>query len=89
MSCSSTPHLPNIPPLVIDNGRGKRSATLDLREESGRESLRALLNDADVFLQGYRPGALASCTWRYRRMGTRALGRNGAVSTASCSRRAA
>jgi crotonobetainyl-CoA:carnitine CoA-transferase CaiB-like acyl-CoA transferase len=54
------PHLPNIPPLVIDNGRGKRSATLDLREESGRESLRALLKDADVFLQGYRPGALAA-----------------------------
>ncbi|MFK4444516.1 crotonobetainyl-CoA:carnitine CoA-transferase CaiB-like acyl-CoA transferase [Caballeronia udeis] len=54
------PHLPNIPPLVIDNGRGKRSATLDLREEDGRESLRALLNNADVFLQGYRPGALAA-----------------------------
>jgi len=54
------PHLPNIPPLVIDNGRGKRSATLDLREENGRDSLRALLKDADVFLQGYRPGTLAA-----------------------------
>jgi crotonobetainyl-CoA:carnitine CoA-transferase CaiB-like acyl-CoA transferase len=53
-------HLPNIAPLVIDNGRGKRSATLDLRDETGRETLRTLLKDADVFLQSYRPGALAS-----------------------------
>src|SRR6202042_1130189 len=39
------PHLPNIAPLVIDNGRGKRSATLDLRDESGRASLQALLRE--------------------------------------------
>jgi len=54
------PHLPNIAPLVIDNGRGKRSATLDLREAGGRESLRALLSEADVFLQSYRPQSLAA-----------------------------
>ncbi|MBN3858796.1 CoA transferase [Paraburkholderia sp. Ac-20340] len=54
------PHLPNIAPLVIDNGRGKRSATLDLREASERAQLQALIKDADVFLQGYRPGALAA-----------------------------
>jgi crotonobetainyl-CoA:carnitine CoA-transferase CaiB-like acyl-CoA transferase len=54
------PHLPNIAPLVIDNGRGKRSATLDLRDESGRASLQALLKDADVFLQSYRPGSMAA-----------------------------
>jgi crotonobetainyl-CoA:carnitine CoA-transferase CaiB-like acyl-CoA transferase len=55
------PHLPNIAPLVIDNGRGKRSATLDLRDEAAREQLRALVSsDADVFLQAYRPGSLAA-----------------------------
>jgi crotonobetainyl-CoA:carnitine CoA-transferase CaiB-like acyl-CoA transferase len=54
------PHLPNIAPLVIDNGRGKRSALVDLREPAGREALRALAGDADVFLQAYRPGALAA-----------------------------
>ncbi|HEY1997771.1 CoA transferase [Paraburkholderia sp.] len=54
------PHLPNIAPLVIDTGRGKRSATLDLRDERGREQLRSLVQDADVFLQAYRPGALAT-----------------------------
>ena len=54
------PHLPNIEPLVIDNGRGKRSATVDLRTEAGRARLRALVGDADVFQQAYRPGAVAA-----------------------------
>ncbi|WP_345811503.1 CoA transferase [Paraburkholderia sp. PREW-6R] len=54
------PHLPNIAPLVIDNGRGKRSAVLDLREADGRDTLRKLALDTDVFLQAYRPGALAA-----------------------------
>jgi crotonobetainyl-CoA:carnitine CoA-transferase CaiB-like acyl-CoA transferase len=54
------PHLPNIAPLVIDNGRGKRSATLDLRDAAARAQLEALVQQADVFLQAYRPGALAA-----------------------------
>jgi crotonobetainyl-CoA:carnitine CoA-transferase CaiB-like acyl-CoA transferase len=54
------PHLPNIAPLVIDNGRGKRSAVVDLRDAAGRATLRGLAKDADVFLQAYRPGALAA-----------------------------
>lgn len=54
------PHLPNIAPLVIDNGRGKRSAVVDLRDAPGRETLRGLAGGADVFLQAYRPGALAA-----------------------------
>lgn len=54
------PHLPNIAPLVIDNGRGKRSALLDLRDAADSDRLRALAADADVFLQAYRPGALAA-----------------------------
>lgn len=54
------PHLPNIAPLVIDNGRGKRSALIDLRREQERATLHALARDADVFLQAYRPGALAA-----------------------------
>jgi crotonobetainyl-CoA:carnitine CoA-transferase CaiB-like acyl-CoA transferase len=54
------PHLPNIAPLVIDNGRGKRSAVVDLRDAAGRETLRGLAGGADVFLQAYRPGALTA-----------------------------
>lgn len=53
-------HLPNIAPLVIDTGRGKRSAQLDFRQPSGHAQLLDLVRGADVFLQAYRPGALAA-----------------------------
>jgi crotonobetainyl-CoA:carnitine CoA-transferase CaiB-like acyl-CoA transferase len=53
-------HLPSMHPLVIDTGRGKLSTSIDLRLASGREALTALLRDADVFVQGYRPGAIAA-----------------------------
>ena len=52
------PHLPNIE-AIADMSRGKRSALIDLREATGRAQLDALVAGADVFLQGYRPGALA------------------------------
>jgi crotonobetainyl-CoA:carnitine CoA-transferase CaiB-like acyl-CoA transferase len=53
-------HLPSMRPLVVDTGRGKLSASLDLRQPSGREALTALLREADIFVQGYRPGAIAA-----------------------------
>ncbi|HET7341722.1 MAG TPA: CoA transferase [Methylomirabilota bacterium] len=53
------PHLPNMEPLVIDNGRGKRAAHLDLRQAADVERLRALVSQADVFVQSYRPDTLA------------------------------
>ena len=52
--------LPSIPILVIDTGRGKRTASVDLDTPLGHEALRALASDADVFLQGYRPGGVAA-----------------------------
>jgi hypothetical protein len=55
----SAAHLPSIEPAVIDTGRGKRSTFIDLRAQEGRQTLTRLLDDADVFLQSYRPGALA------------------------------
>jgi crotonobetainyl-CoA:carnitine CoA-transferase CaiB-like acyl-CoA transferase len=56
----TAPHLPSMQPLVIDTGRGKLSGFVDLRKASGRKTLAALLRDADVFVQGYRPGAIAA-----------------------------
>jgi crotonobetainyl-CoA:carnitine CoA-transferase CaiB-like acyl-CoA transferase len=56
----SASHLPSLRPLVIDTGRGKLSTFIDLREASGRETLAALVRDADIFVQGYRPGAVAA-----------------------------
>jgi crotonobetainyl-CoA:carnitine CoA-transferase CaiB-like acyl-CoA transferase len=53
-------HLPRMEPLVIDCGRGKLSTSIDLRDESGRAMLTRLLRDADIFVQGYRPGAIAN-----------------------------
>lgn len=55
----TSPHLPSLAPLVMDTGRGKRCASLDLRDPAQRATLRALAAGADVFLQGYRPGAIA------------------------------
>ena len=51
-------HLPSMRPLVIDTGRGKLSTAIDLREAHGRDALAALVRDADIFVQGYRPGAI-------------------------------
>ncbi|MCA0175988.1 MAG: CoA transferase [Proteobacteria bacterium] len=53
------PHLPNIA-AIADLSQGKRSCLLDLNGEAGRTVLRALVQDAHVFVQGYRPGGLAA-----------------------------
>jgi crotonobetainyl-CoA:carnitine CoA-transferase CaiB-like acyl-CoA transferase len=56
----SAAHLPDSGPWEIDMGLGKLSAHVDLRSETGVETLRGLLREADVFSQSYRPGALAA-----------------------------
>ncbi len=56
----ASPSLPSIEWLVIDTGRGKRSAFVDLTTAEGREALTRLLEQADIFVQGYRPGAIAA-----------------------------
>lgn len=53
----NSPHLPNIE-AIADTSRGKRSCHVDLRSEQGRAAMDALLQDAHVFVQGYRPGGL-------------------------------
>lgn len=53
------PHLPNIE-AIADTSRGKRSALVDLRNEAGRAAMDTLVQGAHVFVQGYRPGALAA-----------------------------
>ena len=56
----TSPHLPNLPSLVIDTGLGKLAASLDLRRAEDAERLRSLVGGADVFSQSYRPRALAA-----------------------------
>ncbi|WP_119417782.1 CoA transferase [Desertibaculum subflavum] len=52
------PHLPHSGWIEYDTGHGKLSAHLDLREAAGRDRLRGLAREADVFSQSFRPGAL-------------------------------
>jgi crotonobetainyl-CoA:carnitine CoA-transferase CaiB-like acyl-CoA transferase len=56
----SGPDLPAIPWLTIDTGRGKLSTFIDLKRDEGRNKLKQLLAEADIFSQGYRPQALAA-----------------------------
>lgn len=39
--------------------RSKRSAAIDLKSDDGRDALLALVKGADVFVQNFRPGAVA------------------------------
>ena len=53
-------HLPYQSELLMDTGHGKRCTFIDLRDSTGVETMKALLKDADIFTQGYRPGTLAA-----------------------------
>ena len=56
-----------------NNNRGKRSIAIDLTNDAGRDIVRRLTADADVFAQNFRPGVIdrlglsaQSCTRRTR-----------------------
>jgi crotonobetainyl-CoA:carnitine CoA-transferase CaiB-like acyl-CoA transferase len=51
-------HLPQIKEHVMDTNHGKRSCFLNLKETDDAARLKALVKEADVFSQGYRPGML-------------------------------
>ncbi len=53
--------LPDLgPPSDVDTGIGKLQAHIDMRDPAQAAIMRGLVKDCDVFLQGYRPGALAA-----------------------------
>jgi hypothetical protein len=54
-----SPYLPEIAAQAVDTLSGKRSALVDFADPAGRARLEQLLLQADVVVQGYRPGALA------------------------------
>ena len=56
----TAPGWPSMESLVQDMGRGKLSTFLDLHKDADAERLRALTREADIFSQGYRPGAIAA-----------------------------
>ena len=54
----ASPTLPTFEALEIDTGHGKRQTWADLATTEGREILRELVRESDVFSQGYRAGSL-------------------------------
>ena len=54
----SNMQLPDLGIVLFESNLGKRDAHADLRTEAGRKALRALVEDADVVLDGYRPGTM-------------------------------
>lgn len=55
----SAARLPRDPIMLeIDGGRGKRSSFIDLKTPQGRADLEQRIRSSDVFVQGYRPGAI-------------------------------
>ena len=56
----AAPHLPYQTEILMDTGHGKRCAWVDLTKPAGVEAMTGLLREADIFTQGYRPGAIAN-----------------------------
>ncbi|MGZ4539657.1 MAG: CoA transferase [Blastococcus sp.] len=52
------PRLPDDPAGLLETGSGKRHVVIDLAAPEGRRTVEDLLGEADVVVQGYRPGAL-------------------------------
>ncbi len=69
----NSPHLPNIG-LIAETSRGKLSCHLDLHAAGDRRSMDALVSDADVFVQGYRPGGLEALGYGAQALATRRPG---------------
>ena len=52
------PETPDMSALHADLNWGKWNCSINLRTESGKKQLRDLIRDADVVLDGYRPGVM-------------------------------
>ncbi|KAK0663443.1 CoA-transferase family III domain-containing protein [Cercophora samala] len=54
----NAPHLPDMSLLQLTLTAGKTTTCLDLRDPADRAKFQELLAEADVFIQGFRPGVL-------------------------------
>ena len=52
------PPLNGLPPTFFSCNRGKQSLAVDLKQEAGKKILWRLVEQADVLLQNFRPGAM-------------------------------
>ena len=54
----TAPHLTDLSALHQDLNWGKWNCSLDLKDEADKEKLRVLIREADVVVDGYRPGVM-------------------------------
>ncbi|OAA50497.1 CAIB/BAIF family enzyme [Metarhizium rileyi] len=54
----TSPNLSDVPFFQVDGNMGKRTTDLDLKTPDDRKVFEKLLQDVDVIVDGYRPGAL-------------------------------
>lgn len=52
------PNLSDVPFFQVDGNMGKHATQIDLKSDPGRRVFETLLEEADVVLDGYRPGTL-------------------------------
>ncbi|KAK7549946.1 CAIB/BAIF family protein [Phyllosticta citricarpa] len=55
----SNTNLPEVGAVLIELNTGKRDASLDLKTQEGKEAFTALIENADVLVDGYRPDVLS------------------------------
>lgn len=53
-------HLPSVPVGVISTGFGKRNTFIDLRTSTGLATMDAVMRRADVWIDAFRPGSMAT-----------------------------
>lgn len=54
----TSPQLSDVPFFQVDGNMGKHATDLDLKSPEGRKVFEELLKEADVVVDGYRPGAI-------------------------------
>ncbi|KAH8587900.1 CAIB/BAIF family protein [Bisporella sp. PMI_857] len=54
----TSPNLPDVPFFQVDVNMGKHCTDIDLKSADGREVFENLLLEADIVVDGYRPGSL-------------------------------
>ncbi|KAF3394063.1 Succinyl-CoA--L-malate CoA-transferase alpha subunit [Penicillium rolfsii] len=64
----TSPNLSDVPFFQVDGNMGKHAADLDLKTEAGRQEFEKLVAEADVIVDGYRPGALEKLGYGPRAM---------------------
>lgn len=57
-----------MPALFSTVNRGKKSLTLNLKEEEARKALGKLIEKSDVFLEGFRPGVVGRLGFDYEKV---------------------